>query len=190
MRCRLRGRHSIVLNTPVVKIDGSRRSTSKRFGGSIQSAEALAKAAGPYDHRTSKGSFVFHLSKTRRHHAAADEFFDRARAGRHRSAGNAVCAARPQAAGGFDRSARDLRVFAARLCAALSAGEPLSALGCRARRARTASSFWAARSMPICRSRTCTPVTRERDRPASSRARRSPIAIRTPASCSPAAAPT
>src|SRR6266581_8065009 len=67
--------------------------------------------------------------------AVADQFLDRRRCARRGSPGHAICLPWPQARGGFRPIARNLRIFAARKAIALSAGVPISPMGCRARRA-------------------------------------------------------
>src|SRR5260370_2380518 len=81
-------------------------------------------------------SLVFCALQDDRHHAVADESPDRRRVARRDLAGHAICVAWPQAHDCFGNATRDLRIYAACKPAALSAGIAISAMGCRARRAR------------------------------------------------------
>src|SRR6266853_963170 len=83
-----------------------------------------------------EASVVFCALQNTRHHAVADEFPDRGRSLRRDPAGYAICILWPQASDCLDRGACNMRVFAARKLAALSPGTAVSAMGCRARRAR------------------------------------------------------
>src|SRR5260370_41581760 len=83
-----------------------------------------------------EASVVFCALQNARHHAVADEFPDRGRSVRRDFAGYAICILWPQAAGCLHRAACHMRVFAARNLAALSPVTAVSAMGCRARRAR------------------------------------------------------
>src|ERR1700681_1218290 len=79
---------------------------------------------------------VFCPLQNPRHHAVADEFPDWLRFIRRDPAGHAICFPWPQAPDCLDRASCNMRVFAARKMAALSPGVAISAMGCRARRAR------------------------------------------------------
>src|SRR5258706_16043987 len=79
---------------------------------------------------------VFCALQNTRYHAVADESPDRRRSLRRDSAGYAICVPWPQAPDCLDRAYCNMRVFAARKMAALSAGVAISAVGCGARRAR------------------------------------------------------
>src|SRR5262245_15153330 len=61
---------------------------------------------------------------------AADEFPDRPRSARRIIVRDAMGAAWAQTCGHIDRTARNLRIFAARQPPPVSAGEPLSAVEC------------------------------------------------------------
>src|SRR5258708_5468750 len=79
---------------------------------------------------------VFCALQNARHYSVADESPDRRGSVRRDSAGYPICIPWPQAPDCFDRASGNMRVFAARKLAALSAGVAISAMGCRARRAR------------------------------------------------------
>src|SRR2546421_7419885 len=76
--------------------------------------------------------FVFHALQNAWPDAVADQFFDRRGSPRRDSLGHAMGFPWPQARGGFRRIARNMRIFAARKAVALSAGVPISPMGCRA----------------------------------------------------------
>src|ERR1700719_3299314 len=81
------------------------------------------------------GWLVFRAVENARRHGLADESSHWARPGWRAAAGDAVCCGRPQDHDRVDRAARRLCIFAARKSPTVSAGEPVSALGCDARRA-------------------------------------------------------
>src|SRR5258708_5190622 len=83
----------------------------------------------------SGASLVFCALQDTRLCDVADVFADRDRLARGHPAGPALCIARPQASDLLAGAARDLWIFAARQPSALPAGDTLSAVGCRARRA-------------------------------------------------------
>ena len=80
-------------------------------------------------------TLVFSALQNPRHIAVADQFPDRHRSRWRGPAGHAIGVARTQAPDRFRDIVRDLRIFAARIPRALSAGAAVSAMGCRGRRA-------------------------------------------------------
>src|SRR2546429_9802227 len=79
-----------------------------------------------------EASLGFHALQNAWPDAVADQFPDRRGSLRRDSLGHAMCFPWPQAHGGFRRIARNMRIFAARKAVALSAGVPISPMGCRA----------------------------------------------------------
>ena len=113
-------------------------------------------------------SLVFHPVQDARHHAAADQFPDRARARRRIAVADALCAARAQAHDRGHRAACDLpRSRRSAICCSIRSRAAFRHGMPRAARP-TASSCWADRSIPIfpprtaCRSSAARPTASSR----------------------------